>query len=84
MNEGCSLLGSNLLYDSLSVLVCAFAWYIRFFQQNIMLCSRILATVSSIVYQEVDLTLLNFLLRLILDRNLGDYIPVKQQRQQLG
>jgi pre-mRNA-processing factor 8 len=36
-----------------------------------------LETVFSKVYEKVDLTLLNRLLRLILDHNLADYITAK-------
>jgi pre-mRNA-processing factor 8 len=40
-------------------------------------CVVMLETVFSKVYEKVDLTLLNRLLRLILDHNLADYITAK-------
>ena len=40
-------------------------------------CNVMMETVFSKVYEKVDLTLLNRLLRLILDHNLADYITAK-------
>ena len=40
-------------------------------------CNVMIETVFSKVYEKVDLTLLNRLLRLILDHNLADYITAK-------
>ncbi len=40
-------------------------------------CNGMMETVFSKVYEKVDLTLLNRLLRLILDHNLADYITAK-------
>jgi pre-mRNA-processing factor 8 len=40
-------------------------------------CNVLMETVLSKVYEKIDLTLLNRLLRLILDHNLADYITAK-------
>ncbi len=40
-------------------------------------CNVMMETVLSKVYEKIDLTLLNRLLRLILDHNLADYITAK-------
>ena len=40
-------------------------------------------TVLSKVYEKIDLTLLNRLLRLILDHNLADYITAKNNTGEL-
>jgi pre-mRNA-processing factor 8 len=40
-------------------------------------CNVLMETVLSKVYDKIDLTLLNRLLRLILDHNLADYITAK-------
>ena len=40
-------------------------------------CNVLMETVLSKVYGKIDLTLLNRLLRLILDHNLADYITAK-------
>ena len=40
-------------------------------------CNVMMETVLSKVYEKIDLTLLNRLLRLILDHNLADYITSK-------
>lgn len=40
-------------------------------------CVVLMETVLSKVYEKIDLTLLNRLLRLILDHNLADYITAK-------
>ena len=40
-------------------------------------CNVMMETVLSQVYEKIDLTLLNRLLRLILDHNLADYITAK-------
>lgn len=40
-------------------------------------CVVMMETVLSKVYEKIDLTLLNRLLRLILDHNLADYITAK-------
>ena len=41
-------------------------------------CVVMIETVFSKVYEKIDLTLPNFLLRLILDRNLAGYITAKK------
>ncbi len=41
-------------------------------------------TVLSKVYEKIDLTLLNRLLRLILDHNLADYITAKNNTGELS
>jgi hypothetical protein len=41
-------------------------------------------TVLSKVYEKIDLTLLNRLLRLILDHNLADYITAKNNTGELA
>ena len=40
-------------------------------------CNVLIETILSKVYEKIDLTLLNRLLRLILDHNLADYITAK-------
>ena len=40
-------------------------------------CNVMMETVLSKVYEKIDLTLLNRLLRLIMDHNLADYITAK-------
>jgi hypothetical protein len=45
-------------------------------------CNVLMETVLSKVYEKIDLTLLNRLLRLILDHNLADYITAKNNTGQ--
>ena len=45
-------------------------------------CNVLMETVLSKVYEKIDLTLLNRLLRLILDHNLADYITAKNSTGQ--
>lgn len=46
-------------------------------------CNVMMETVFSKVYEKIDLTLLNRLLRLILDHNLADYITAKNNTGKL-
>ena len=47
-------------------------------------CNVMMETVLSKVYEKIDLTLLNRLLRLILDHNLADYITAKNNTGELA
>lgn len=47
-------------------------------------CNVMMETVFSKVYEKIDLTLLNRLLRLILDHNLADYITAKNNTGELN
>jgi len=46
-------------------------------------CNVLMETMLSKVYEKIDLTLLNRLLRLILDHNLADYITAKNNTGEL-